>query len=196
LVVVKNIETKSDKELLQEYKITGDKQVIGEFYRRYMKFTFFICLKYLQNSEQSEEAVMQIFEKLFEDLKRFDIDNFKPWLHSVARNHCMLMHRANSYAIKRNEELKKDSTVFMESDDDLYLDTEKDNEMKLKFMKECLEILKLQQKECIQYFYIEQKCYQEVSEITGYNMKKVKSYIQNGKRNLKNCIEGKYEQRA
>jgi RNA polymerase sigma-70 factor (ECF subfamily) len=40
-------------------------------------------------------------------------------------------------------------------------------------------------------FYLEQKCYKDIADLTGYDLNKVKSAIQNGKRNLKICMERK-----
>ena len=48
--------------------------------------------------------------------------------------------------------------------------------------------LNKEQGECVKLFYLEGKSYQEVAELTSYSIKKVKSYIQNGKRNLKNIL--------
>jgi RNA polymerase sigma factor (sigma-70 family) len=56
-------------------------------------------------------------------------------------------------------------------------------------LKKCIDQLKDEQKECIKLFYLEEKCYQEIAESTSYELKKVKSYIQNGKRNLRICMD-------
>jgi len=45
--------------------------------------------------------------------------------------------------------------------------------------------LNTEQRLCINLFYLKEKCYEEISMQTGYSLKQVKSYIQNGKRNLK-----------
>ncbi|MBI4645326.1 MAG: sigma-70 family RNA polymerase sigma factor [Bacteroidia bacterium] len=182
----------SDSDLIFRYKNSNNSLYIGELYKRYTQFVFFICMKYLKNEERSQEAVMQIFEKLIDSLKRFDVDNFKPWLHSVAKNHCLLWIIDEAYDKKKIEEMKKNSGSVMESEEFLYLDIENDKELKLKLLEECMKELKQEQKLCVELFFLQEKCYNEITEATGYDYNKVKSYIQNGKRNLKNCIESKY----
>ncbi|MBU0766015.1 MAG: sigma-70 family RNA polymerase sigma factor [Bacteroidetes bacterium] len=181
-----------DLDLIAGFKQTGNASLIGELYKRYSRFVFHVCMKYLKNEDDSKDAVMQIFEKLLDSLKRFEVDNFKPWLHSVTKNHCLIYLRNEGYRMRKREEIKNEAPSFMESEDNLYLDIENDKETKLKYLEECIEHLKTDQRECIVLFYLQDKCYNEVSSITGYDMKKVKSYIQNGKRNLKICIEDKY----
>lgn len=184
-----NIKGLSDSDLIDKYKSTGDYNYLGELFKRYTSFIFAVSLKYLKNKELATDAVMDIFEKLIVDLKRFKIENFKKWLHTVVKNYCLLSIRSQGYKRKFESNYKKDSKIFMENDEIQYHQREQEKETELQYLSEAIELLKKEQKKCIQLFYLEQKCYQEVSDITGYNMKQVKSYIQNGKRNLKIIID-------
>ena len=145
-------------------------------------------MKYLKNEERSKDAVMQIFEKLFSNLLKHQIDNFKPWLHMVVRNHCLGLLRKDK-SILKNEKSLKIEYDFMESEDDEHLIIEKEHENKVNNLANALKELKLEQKECVELFYLQEKSYTEIMELTGYPLKKVKSYIQNGKRNLKLIME-------
>jgi len=180
--------TLSDNELITLYKENSDKEIIGNLYKRYTRFVFLVSLKYLKDKDESEDAVMQIFEKLFIDLKNHKIDNFKAWLHTVTRNHCLMKLRKNQSVLKKTQEYKIDSENNMESEDYLHLNEKTDDEIKFKNVREAIDGLNNEQQKCIQLFYIESKSYHEVAEITGYTLKNVKSYIQNGKRNLKNSL--------
>lgn len=175
----------SDLELIDIYKSKNDKSIVGELFKRYVKFVFAICMKYLKSIEKSEEAVMQIFEKLFTDLLKHTIENFKSWLHVVTKNHCLLLLRNESNQIKKENELKITSDLFVENHEFLYHNNEDEQENKLNKLQMALDSLSEEQKTCIDLFYLQEKCYDEVSKITGFSMKKVKSYIQNGKRNMK-----------
>lgn len=180
-----DIQSLSDLELIDVYKSKNDKSIIGELFKRYTRFVFAICMKYLKNIEKSEEAVMQIFEKLFTDLLKHKIDNFKSWLHVVTKNHCLHLLRNESYQIKKETEIKNTTDFFMEKHDFLYHDNEDETEDKLQKLEMAVNSLSEEQKSCIDLFYLQEKCYDEVAKITGYTMNQVKSYIQNGKRNLK-----------
>lgn len=139
-------------------------------------------MKYLKNDELAKDAVMDIFEQLPTLLQRHTITNFKSWLHSVAKNHCLMYLRKKKGIIEFNN-LEKIEYQLMENEDELHLSIEKENELQL--LENGVNNLTVEQKKCIELFYLNEKSYSEVVEITGYELKKVKSYLQNGKRNLK-----------
>lgn len=173
-----------DAALITQYKSTGDLDVLGVLYNRYMHLVFGVCLNYLKDEEQSKDAVMQIFEELIVKGKAHEIQNFKSWLHVLSRNHCLMVLRKAS----KNNTVPLDES-FVENTDFVHLDMEDTKEQRLSVMEQCMETLTAEQRICVDLFYLQEKCYKEVAEITGYDMLKVKSYIQNGKRNLKICIE-------
>lgn len=177
----------TDAEYLAEYRRSGDLGILGELYERQMEMVFAVCYKYLRDEEESKDAVMQIFEELIEKLKSHQIDNFRNWLHSVAKNHCLMLLRANrtqNEDFQNFEENSMEINAISHQSDEIF-----ELEENLSKMEECLETLSAEQKTSIELFYLQEKCYQEVAEITGFELNKVKSYIQNGKRNLKLCIE-------
>ena len=188
MVKIPNIKNLSDIELISEYKKTREKIYVGELYERYTRMVFFICVKYHKDEEKSKDAVMQIFEKLFIDLLEHEIMNFKSWLHTVSKNHCLIQLRSEKSEFKRKDKYKKDQKSFVESETDLYLDNVEQNNTYEEKIDDALNSLNEQQRVCVELFYLQEKCYNEVAEITSFDLKKVKSYIQNGKRNLKNYL--------
>jgi len=188
LTKIPNIKKLSDIELISEYKNSRDKFYVGELYERYTRMVFFICMKYHRDEEKSKDALMQIFEKLFMDLLEHEIKNFKSWLHTVTKNHCLIQLRSEKSEFNRKGKYQKDQKTFVESEDDLYLDNVEQNNSYEDKIDEALNSLNKEQKICVELFYLQEKCYTEIAEITAYDMKKVKSYIQNGKRNLKNYL--------
>ncbi len=77
----------------------------------------------------------------------------------------------------------------MESELILHLEDEPDFNQNLVKLENCINELGMEQQLCIRHFYLAEKCYKEIVDITGFDINKVKSYIQNGKRNLKLCME-------
>ena len=178
------IQDQDDAELIRRYKTSADLDVLGQLYNKYMHLVFGVCINYLKDEEASKDAVMQIFEELIQKLKIHEVQNFKSWLHVLTRNHCLMAIRKNS----KNETVSLEDT-FVENTDFVHLDMDDTKESKLSIMEQCMEKLPQEQKVTVDLFYLQEKCYKEVADITGYDMLKVKSYIQNGKRNLKICIE-------
>lgn len=174
----------SDLELVSEYQKSEDSKYVGELFNRYAHLVLGVCLKYLKDSDKSQDAVMQIFEKLMTDLKQQNIQNFKSWLHVVSKNYCLMQLRKKKPVSSGESFENAERTIESTSEID-------DIEMKEKHLvqlEQAIEELKPEQRNCIKLFYLEKKCYQEVAENTGYSEKQVKSYIQNGKRNLKLII--------
>lgn len=174
----------SDADLLAVYRQSGDLSVLGTLYNRYMALVFGVCLTYFKDEEQSKDAVMQIFEELVQKLKIHQVQNFKSWLHVLTRNHCLMALRKSA----KHHVVSLDDTI-VESDDFVHLDIDEAKESQLTVMEKCMESLPEEQRKSVDLFYLQEKCYKEVAEMTGYELSKVKSYIQNGKRNLKICIE-------
>jgi RNA polymerase sigma factor (sigma-70 family) len=179
-----NYNTVGDNELIRRYKESGDLIIVGELFNRYMSLVYGVCLKYLKDREESRDAVMQIFEKLVTSLREHEITHFKSWLYITARNHCLMDLRA-----RKRKGFEEISAHVMESDALSHLEEEPEMESNLSKLEHCIEQLITEQKHCIKLFYIEQKCYKEIVQRTGFDDNKVKSYIQNGKRNLKICME-------
>ncbi|MBC7914178.1 MAG: sigma-70 family RNA polymerase sigma factor [Pyrinomonadaceae bacterium] len=170
--------------MLLMYRKTGDLEVLGKLYEKFMPLVYGLCLKYLKNEEQSKDAVMQIFEQLITKLKVHEVSNFKSWLYTLSRNHCLMYLRsANKHEFVSIEDYGVEKPIFLHPDND------ETNEFQLDSMSKCLTTLPQEQRISIDLFYLQQKCYKEVVEITGFDINKVKSYIQNGKRNLKICME-------
>jgi RNA polymerase sigma factor (sigma-70 family) len=176
--------SKSDTELHALYKQSGDLAIVGELYNRYMSMVYGVSLKYLKDRDESKDAVMQLFEKLVETLKNHEVANFKSWLYVMAKNHCLMVIRA-----RKGKNFEEISPFLMESDALTHQDAEPEMESNLSKLEKCMETLVNEQKHCVQLFYLQQKCYREISDLTGFDDNKVKSYIQNGKRNLKICME-------
>lgn len=178
------INEQDDSSLIAAYKESGNLEVLGTLYNKYMHLVFGVCLNYFKDEEQSKDAVMQIFEELVVKLKAHEVQNFKSWLHVLSRNHCLMALRKAS----KNPTVAMEDN-FVENADFVHLDIDDTRETQLSVMEKCMETLPEEQRKSVDLFYLQEKCYKEVAEITGYDMLKVKSYIQNGKRNLKICIE-------
>jgi len=143
-----------------------------------------VCLKYLKDRESARDSVMQLYELLVKDLLVHEVRNFRGWLYVKTRNHCLMELRSS-----KNMPHEEISPFLMENglsqhpEEEVMLHGDTDK------LEKCLQSLAEAQQLCITLFYLEEKCYKEISEATGYDYNQVKSYIQNGKRNLKNCIE-------
>jgi RNA polymerase sigma-70 factor (ECF subfamily) len=186
LAFIKNISNGngSDKELVEAYRKSGNLQVLANLYQRYMDLVYGVCLKYMSEPEPAKDAVMQVFEALIVKLRQHEVENFKAWLYSLAKNYCLMQLRSQQH--KKTVSLNPD---FMQSSEELHLDNAWQREAGFKQLEQCLQTLSTDQKQTVELFYLQQKCYNEIVALTGIEWNKVRSLIQNGRRNLKICME-------
>jgi RNA polymerase sigma-70 factor (ECF subfamily) len=182
---------RSEEELLEEFSRTEDLEVLGELYSGYMHLVYGVCLKYLKNRDESKDAVMQIFEKLIIEIPKQNIVNFKSWLHIVTKNYCLMQLRSDKSKQEKFNALIDNAAFFMENSTILHPIDEDEPDLE-NGLADCIGKLKREQKECIQQFYYGNRCYQEIAANMGLDEKKVKSHLQNAKRNLKLCLEEKH----
>ncbi len=177
----------NEKELLTHYRQTGDLDTLGKLYAPYMSLLYGVCYKYLQEAEQCQDAVMQIFDELIGKLRVHEVDNFKSWLYIYTRNYCLMQLRKAKQVTKVDIE-----DHLFESEQRLNNQEEQRwQEQDFDKLETCIAGLAQEQEQCIRLFYLEQRCYKDIVDITGFELSKVKSYIQNGRRNLKICMEKK-----
>jgi RNA polymerase sigma-70 factor (ECF subfamily) len=172
--------------LLASYRQSGNLSLLAELYQRYIDLLYAVCLKYLKEPETAKDAVMAVFEELVLKLRKHEVDNFKGWLYTLAKNHCLMQLRSVKHL--KIKELDPDR---MQLNEDLHLNGIMEKEEHLDKLNECLQTLSPEQKTTVELFYLQNKCYNEIVVITGLDWNKIRSHIQNGRRNLKICIEQK-----
>ena len=191
---LKNISTgnRTDEELAAAYQRTGDTLLVSQLLQRYMDYLYGVCLKYLEDPEAARDAVMDIYSVLCEKLSAHSVTHFRGWLHVLARNHCLMQlrkgRRIHFTEYEPGDVMQNGVLLHPESD---WLE----RETQLGRLEDCLGLLVAEQKTSITLFYLEKKCYQEIAAITGFEWNKVRSYIQNGRRNLRQCMENKQEEK-
>ena len=176
--------TTTDEQLLYDYKQSGDLKYLGELYSRYMQLVYGVCLKYLSDAEVARDATMQIFEELVVKVSKHSIEHFRGWLYTLAKNHCLMKLRSS----------KKQVTVpfdgsFMQLSPDEHPDVRIEKESQLQLLERCIEKLKDDQQRVVTMFYLQEKCYNDIVAETSMDWNQVRSLVQNGRRNLKICME-------
>jgi RNA polymerase sigma-70 factor (ECF subfamily) len=176
----------TDAQLLDRFHESGDQYWLGILLDRYTLLLLGVCMKYLKHAEEARDCVQQIFLKVLTEAGKYRIDYFKSWLYMVAKNECLM--RLRSRQGKQLKELDDSfSAVPQEGDAPDWLAQEKT----LSLLEESINELAPEQRTAVSLFYLQKKSYQQISEATGFSTLQVKSYIQNGKRNLRLMLERK-----
>jgi RNA polymerase sigma-70 factor (ECF subfamily) len=175
----------TDKELAEVYQASANQEALATLYNRYRHLLFGLCYKYLDDLQAAEDALADIYIELVEKMLRHTVEQPKAWLATLARNHCLMRLRKEKRA-----PLTLKEEPFMQSAEVWHpTDAIAEKEATLQQMEKCIEQLKTEQQQAIRLFYLEQKCYNEIADITGLEWNKIRSHIQNGRRNLKICMD-------
>ena len=175
----------SDNTLLEKFYADKDNQWLGILLQRYTMLLFGVCMKYLKNEDDAKDGVQQVFLKAIAELHKYRVDYFKSWIYMVAKNHCLmkLRDKQGKTATALNEQ-----TMVLE-EEPVSAQAHLDKDRLLDAMTAAIGELNNEQQQCVTLFYLDKKSYTQIAETTGYSMMQVKSYIQNGKRNLKIVVE-------
>jgi RNA polymerase sigma factor (sigma-70 family) len=188
-----NYNNYSDSELLNKYLEDADQRVFEAIYKRYGHLVLGLCIKYLRNKDEAQDAVIGIFTSLLTDLKKHRITSFKSWLYVYSKNYCLMELRKRQSALKKELELRENAHLIMDFNDPSHLI---EKERQILYLEEAIETLNEKQKTCIRLFYLDNKSYNDIANETGWPVNDVKSHIQNGKRNLRISIESKNEEQS
>jgi len=180
----------TDAELLDLYYADKNQEWIGILLERYTILLLGVCMKYLKDETEARDCVQQIFLKVLTEIGKYRIDFFKSWLYMVAKNHCLM--RLREKGSKSPKELSDHHVVAVDIDKQELITNEKTYDL----LEEALNELSEEQKQTVILFYLNKNSYHQVSEKTGFTLMQVKSYIQNGKRNLKILLDKKIKQRS
>ena len=175
----------TDNELLELYYADKNQEWIGILLERYTLLLLGVCMKYLKDENEAKDCVQQIFLKVLTEVSKYRIDYFKSWLYMVAKNHCLM--RLRDKGLKGAKELSEQHPASVEVNKDELIQ----NEQTYDLLEESLKELSEEQRQCVILFYLKKNSYTQIAEKTGFSMMQVKSYIQNGKRNLKIILDRK-----
>lgn len=179
----------TDADLLEHFSQNGDNAWLGILLERYTLLLLGVCMKYLKNEEEAKDGVQYVFLKAITELQKYKVEYFKSWIYMVAKNYCLmkLRNRQGKYTADITD--KVEAMVLHDQHEEQWQYLEK--ERTLEFMNIALNELSEEQKRCVTLFYLQRKSYQDIADATGFPLIKVKSYIQNGKRNLKISLDKK-----
>lgn len=172
-----------EDKLINQYRNNPNQEILGQIFQPYIQKVYGLCLKYFKNTHDAEDATMDIYLSLGKKLQRHEVNNFKSWLYVVARNHCLDVLRS------RGRKFSKENEAELMYSEEIFHPDNEENEEEVKKLENCVQQLPEEQKKCIDLFYFQKISYKEITALTSYTWSQVRSYIQNGRRNLKNCIE-------
>jgi RNA polymerase sigma-70 factor (ECF subfamily) len=181
----------NDLLLIEKYQEKGDTAILSNLFIKYNPLIIGVCMKYLKDLDLSKDLSMEIYEKLIIELRTQNIDNFKSWLYVIVKNHCLMYLRKEKKNQADLDEFEKNSMDLMENHMDWHPFNESQEGIQRMVLQQCLKRLSDEQKISVNMFYLDGKTYDDISNFMNIEVKSVKSFLQNGRRNLKICLERK-----
>ena len=185
-----DIQGLADEELVSLFASTRNEKYFAELYRRYRHLSYGVCLKIMKNESDSLDVVSEVFRILFEKIPTANIKSFRSYIYTVSKNECIAKLRKRKTELTKMADLKAMQDKPLDFVENKKLTALLDNEPSMDAkVEEAVQKLRAEQQTCIRLFFYENKSYKEISAQTGYSEKQVKSYLQNGKRNLRLALE-------
>ena len=186
----------TDEELISKYRFSHDNSYLGELFLRYLPCVFGVALGVLKNQKEAEDLTMTVFHKIASDLKRVEVKDYSAWLYQLTKNLCNMESKKKNAGTNDSKNIlidelasKDENNLFINAGEDK--ETNKESKIDANNLRLAINTLNENQKECIDLFYMQNKSYQEVAEMTGFSLNQVKTNIQNGKRLLKTYLENR-----
>ena len=167
-----------ESSLLNKYLQTGDLAFLLRLYKPYMHLVYGLAFNFVQDQKQSQEIVYCIFKKLIKEVKHQEIRLFSAWLYNLSLQFCKQWRQRGRSDIDKIVALggKGQAPITYYDDDDAVFDQEISN------MENEVKQLQAQQEKCVELFFEQQMCFEEISEITGWEVSQIKRHLKNVKR--------------
>jgi RNA polymerase sigma factor (sigma-70 family) len=175
-----------DRELVATFQQTADLVVLGTLYERYMDLVYGVCLNYLKDPERAKDSVLQIFEELISKVQKHQIENFRAWLYQLTKNHCLMQLRSDKKFVKVPVDVG-----LMQYEENVHLNGELEHAANVQALQNCLAQLNAEQRQAVELFYLQGKSYKEIVLLMAMDVNSIRSFLQNGRRNLKICMDKK-----
>jgi RNA polymerase sigma factor (sigma-70 family) len=181
----------SDEQLVTRYRNDSDMDALAFLFDKYIDLIFGVCMKYFKQAQDSEDGTMAVFEVLVKKLKTHEVHNFKSWLYVLTKHYCLQKLRRRATTLTNDSE-----DILMQLVDEVHPDDVDLIERRENGLRECIQKLPAEQRRTVELFYFESKSYVEIADTLSVDKEKVRSFIQNGRRNLRVCMNKKNGERA
>lgn len=181
-----------DAKLIKAFK-GGDKAAFDKLVLKHKNKLFNLCYRFLGDYQEANDSAQETFIKIYESLKKFRFQStFSTWLYRIAVNTCKNKLKSSAYRQKKrmvsldNPGSPDKSQPAMEIQDETYSPVkELEKKERIRMVQEAINTLPTEQKEVVTLRDIEGLSYEEIVEITGFNLGTVKSRLARARLDLR-----------
>lgn len=176
-----NLKNLSDEKIV-ELVCKKDKEIFSEIIKRYQKKLFQYINYLTQDKEKTKDIVQETFVKSYINLNSFNTKKkFSSWIYRIAHNQAMNFFNKNKNQVSLDEKINLRDNFDLE--EEVIKKEIKNN------LNQCLEKLPIIYKEAIILYYLEEKSYEEISDILKIPIGTVSVRINRSKSLLKKICQ-------
>ncbi|MGD9034471.1 MAG: sigma-70 family RNA polymerase sigma factor [Desulfobacteraceae bacterium] len=188
-------EPKEDALLIRDF-CEGDKAAFDNLVLKHKDRLFSLCYRLLGDYEEANDSAQETFIKVYRSLKKFRLESaFSTWLYRIAVNTCKNKLKSSAFRQKRkmvpleNPISANRSSPSREIQDDSQCPAMAlENKERMRVIQEAINALPEEQREVVTLRDIEGFSYEEVAEITGFNLGTVKSRLARARLSLRKTL--------
>jgi RNA polymerase sigma-70 factor (ECF subfamily) len=156
----------------------GEDAAFAALYRRSRRAVFAVCLHFLRDPAWAEDACHDAFVQAYERFATLRGEQFTPWVRRIAARQCLnlLRHRA----VGRRLAAEAAGEAVGPSGHGAVAARQE-----LELASALLGTLSPEQRRVFLLRHVEEMTYEEIAAATGYDAGRVRSYLQNARRNFR-----------
>lgn len=179
-----------DRALIYAFCAEQDKDAFDRLVIKYQDKVFNLCYRFMGNYHDANDCAQDTFVKVFRSLKKFKGESeFSTWLYRIAVNTCKNKLSSLTYRVsKMMVRLDKPRTEI--KDESNSPEAEFEQSEKGRQIQKAIDALPEDYKTVVVLRDIEGLSYEEIAQITGYNIGTVKSKLARARGRLREKLEG------
>lgn len=179
--------------ILMGFSDSKQKSKFEEIYHTYKKVIYYIALKYLKSEQLAEEAVQEIFFKVFCNIEKvvmLESDKKKGYLMQIAKNTAIDIYRKEKVGFRN---INKDEIQTYDIEDEFSLEKTIIKKEISRQINSSMNELQEMDRQILRLRYIEEKSEKEIAEILGLSYENTRTRIRRAKKKLANSLLEKKE---
>ncbi len=162
-----------------------DRDAFDRLYRLTSAKLFGVCLRVLRDRAEAEEALQEVFVKIWTKADRFAISDLSPisWLVAIARNHSIDRLRSRRQATADLDEAYEVADPMPGPELNAVAGSERER------IRGCLEELDADRASAVKGAYLDGDSYADLAERFGVPLNTMRTWLRRSLLKLRECLE-------
>jgi RNA polymerase sigma-70 factor (ECF subfamily) len=162
----------------------GDRAAFARVYVLVSPKLFGVLLRILKNRQEAEDALQEVFVKIWQRADRFrpEEGRAETWMMAIARNHAIDMLRS------RKPQASAIDEAFDLAGDEIDPETAAINRSEGSRIEKCMGLLESDKADAVKRAYVEGLSYQELAEFYNIPLNTMRTWLRRSLLKLRECL--------